>query len=411
MTHRQRVLDAVNHKVPDRIPIDFWAVPEVFGQLRQALSLPDDEAVRARFDVDLRYFNGPALKSRPPADLPEGVVQDHWGVQRQRHTVSGQRRDGTEYSWTYGHLIRSPLAAATSVADVERHAWPTADLWDYSGVRAACQALKDAGYCVVAGADRLDRTAQLKPAMYLRGVETFLTDLALEESIAECILQHVADYYLEYNRRLFEAAGQIRGEGVSPLRREGILPSQMLSDPETAGETPATHKGGTPSPRSGPIDIFFMGDDMGTQASTYVSPDMYRRFFKKRLAAYCEQAHRYGMKTMYHTCGRVAPLVGDFIDAGLDILQSLQPQAMGEELAALKREYGRHLAFQGGIDIQGVLPRGTPDEVAEHVRSRAEILGEGGGYIFGTAHNILPDTPTENILALVEAYRRYGKYR
>jgi uroporphyrinogen decarboxylase len=137
---------------------------------------------------------------------------------------------------------------------------------------------------------------------------------------------------------------------------------------------------------------------------------MYRRFFKDRFAAYCELAHRYGLKTMYHTCGNVAPLVGDFVDAGLDILQSLQPRAMGEQLAWLKKEYGSRLAFQGGIDIQGVLPRGTPQEVAAHVQSRAAILGEGGGYIFGTAHSILPDTPTENILALVEAYHQYGKY-
>ena len=106
----------------------------------------------------------------------------------------------------------------------------------------------------------------------------------------------------------------------------------------------------------------------------------------------------------------VVALVGDFVDAGLDILQSLQPRAIGERLAELKRKYGRVLAFQGGIDIQEVLPHGTPAEVAKHVRTRAALLGEGGGYIFGTAHNILPDTPTENVLALIDAYHQYGLY-
>ncbi|HUU22507.1 MAG TPA: uroporphyrinogen decarboxylase family protein [Phycisphaerae bacterium] len=367
MTSRQRVLDAVGHRQPDRIPIDFWAVPEVYRQLQEALRLPDAEAVLRKFDVDLRYFNGPAIKGQRPAGPPGGVVQDHWGAVRKPAAVRGTRRDGTTYAWTYKHLLTSPLAAATTVAEIERHHWPSADLWDYSNVKAECRKIRNAGCCVVAGADRLDRTAQLKPAMYLRGTENFLADLLLNEALAECILRHISDYYLEYNRRLFEAA-------------------------------------------EGTIDVFFMGDDMGTQTGTWVSPEMYRKFFKRRFAAYCELAHRYGMKTMYHTCGNVAALVKDFIEAGLDILQSLQPQALGDQLAALKREYGKDLAFQGGIDIQGVLPRGSPADVADHVRTRAEILGEGGGYLFGTAHNILPDTPTENILALVEAYHTFGRY-
>jgi uroporphyrinogen decarboxylase len=380
MTPRQRVLEAIGHRVPDRIPIDFWAVPEVYAQVQDALKLPDKEAVLRRFGVDLRYFSGPAQwggrdgppcpsgaalhggQGRPP--LP-GVVQDHWGVLRQSQSVGGVRRDGTQWSWTYKHLLKSPLAEATTVAEIERHAWPTTDLWNYSGVKAACQAIRDAGFAVVAGADRLDRTAQLKPAMYLRGTENFMADLVAEPAIAECILEHISGYYLEYNRRMFEAAG-------------------------------------------GLVDIFFMGDDMGTQASTWVSPAMYRRFFKKRFAAYCDLAHRYGAKTMYHTCGKITPLVGDFVEAGLDILQSLQPLAIGGELAAIKRQFGKHLAFQGGIDIQDVLPNGTPKQVAEHVRDQARLLGEGGGYLFGTAHNILPDTPTENILALIEAYHEYG---
>jgi uroporphyrinogen decarboxylase len=367
MTSRQRVLDAIGHKEPDRVPIDFWAVPEVYAQLRGDLKLEDNEAVRRRFEVDLGYFNGPALRAQLEAPGEDGAVEDHWGVRRKLSTVNGTRRDGKPYSWTYKHLHESPLAAATSPAQIERHKWPTADMWDYSQVRDCCLAIRGAGLAVVAGADRLDRTAQLKPAMYLRGIEQFMADLLLAPDIAECILEHISGYYLEYNRRVFEAAG-------------------------------------------GSVDIFFMGDDMGTQNSLWVSPEMYRKFFKKRFAACCDLAHRFGMKVMYHTCGNVAPLVGDFIEAGLDILQSLQPAALGDQLARLKREYGKHLSFQGGIDIQGVLPKGTPADVAAHVKDRVVILAAGGGYIFGTAHNILPDTPTENILALIEAYHRYGRY-
>jgi uroporphyrinogen decarboxylase len=324
--------------------------------------------------VDLRYFNGPRLivqkvpaYRRAGGAESDGLSFDHWGVGRKAETVSGSRRDGSSYTWSYKHLHASPLAGATTIQQIDEYDWPDADMWDYSGVQAACRALREAGYAVVAGADRLDRTAQLKPAMYLRGAEQFMEDLVLAPDLADCILEHISDYYLQYNQRFLQAA-------------------------------------------AGSIDIFFMGDDMGTQHSTWVSPAMYRRFFKKRFAAYCELARRHGAKTMYHTCGYVLPLVEDFIEAGLDILQSLQPQAMGEQLATLKREYGADLCFQGGIDIQGVLPHGGPAEVDAHVRQTAALLGEGGGYIFGTAHNILPDTPVENILALVEAYRKYGRY-
>ena len=111
---------------------------------------------------------------------------------------------------------------------------------------------------------------------------------------------------------------------------------------------------------------------------------------------------------MYHSCGNVTKLIPDFIECGLDVLQSLQPAAM--DLAALKREYGRDLTFQGGMDIQQTMPNGTPAEVAAEVRLRAETLGPGGGYIFGTAHNLLPDVPTDNIVALFDAYQEHGVY-
>jgi len=153
-----------------------------------------------------------------------------------------------------------------------------------------------------------------------------------------------------------------------------------------------------------------MGDDMGTQHSTWVSLEMYRRFFKGRFAAFNELAHRFGVRTMYHSCGRVTELVGEFVDAGLDILQSLQPAAMDDDLPELKSQYGEHLCFNGGIDIQHLLPAGSPAEIAEQVRQRVATLGAGGGYIFGTAHNVLPDTPTENILALIDAYHDLGRY-
>jgi uroporphyrinogen decarboxylase len=235
-------------------------------------------------------------------------------------------------------------------------------------VKDVCKAIHDNGCAVIFGGDRLDRTAQLKAGMYLRGTEQFVMDLLIEPEIAECILEHIAGYYLAYNQRVFEAS-------------------------------------------EGNIDIFFMGDDMGTQNSTWVSVDMYRKFFKKRFTQFNELAHAFGVKTMYHTCGRISDFVGEFVDAGLDILQSLQPGAMRDDYGRIKREFGKDLCFQGGIDIQNILPHGSHEDIRQHVREVVNSLGKGGGYIFGTSHNILPETPTGNILTLIEAYHKFGGYK
>jgi uroporphyrinogen decarboxylase len=364
MTGRERVLAAARHQPTDRIPIDYWADGEVTERLLSHFGLSDKEALLQRLGVDLRYVMGPSFRGQQMRVHEDGLVQDHWGVLRKPMTVEGTDRTGRAWRWTYQHVHASPLQTATTLRELEQYPhWPGAELWDYSGVAEECRSAGATGCAVVNGGDRLDRTAQLKPAMYLRGTEQFLSDLLLQPALAECILEHITDYYLAYNERVFQAAG-------------------------------------------GAIDIFFMGDDMGTQTGLWVSPKLYRKFFKERFRRFNDLAHRYGILTMYHTCGNVTKLIPDFIDCGLDILQSLQPAAM--DLSFLKKEYGRQLAFQGGVDIQQVMPNGTHEQVRQHVRERAELLGGDSGYIFCTAHNLLPDVPTENAVALFESYRELG---
>jgi uroporphyrinogen decarboxylase len=361
--HRERVMTALEHREPDRIPIDLWAEKTVVARLLEHYQVEDREALLRRLGVDLRYVMGPSFEGQQLRVLPDGKVQDHWGVVRRFMTVDGVDRTGRQWTWTYKHVDRAPLEGASSVKEIEAHEWPTADLWDYSAVRSECEAARATGCAVVSGGDRLDRTAQLKPATYLRGLEQFLSDLLLQPAMAECLLERIVHYYLEYNRRVFEAA-------------------------------------------EGTIDIFFMGDDMGTQTSLWVSPKLYRKFFKESFRRFVELAHAFDIKVMYHSCGNVTALIPDFIECGLDVLQSLQPAAM--DLERVKQEFGAHLSFQGGIDIQNTMPSGTPAEVRDEVRRRAATLGEGGGYIFCTAHNLLPDVPTENMVALFDAYLEHG---
>jgi len=138
-----------------------------------------------------------------------------------------------------------------------------------------------------------------------------------------------------------------------------------------------------------------MGDDMGGQSGPMVGVQMWRRYFRDAFRKYCDIAHSFGLKVMYHTCGDVYALIPDFIDNGLDCLQSLQPTATNMDIKRLKKEFGKNLSFQGGMDIQQVLPLGKPEDVRK---------------IFGTSHNIQADTAIENVAALFEAYHEYGVY-
>ena len=360
MKSKDRVMTTINHIEPDRVPCDYWAASEVTARLLNHLGFQDKEELLQYFGVDLRYVMGPSYIGQELGAYEDGTVGDLWRVRRRIMSVQHG-----EYSWQYKHVVASPLESAETTKEIEQHTWPNPDEWDYSTLAADCD--KFAGYAVVNAGDRLDRTAQLKPMMYLRGMTQTYMDLIENPKIAFAIIEHIKDYFLEYNKRVFEAA-------------------------------------------NGKIDIFMMGDDFGTQNGMMMDIRTWRKFFKDGFKAYIDLAHKYDIKVMHHTCGSVVGLIPDFIDSGLDILQSLQPKAAGMDLGRLKREYGKDIALHGSIDIQETLPYGTVEDVRDMVQERMAVGKRGGGFIIGTAHNIQPDTPTENILALFEAYKEFGEY-
>jgi uroporphyrinogen decarboxylase len=354
----------LRHEEPDRVPRDLWAAPEAFARLRHALGVPNDEAVLERCGIDLRVVPGPSYAGQELRtwDTSEGrVVEDLWGVRRRVQQVC---RGGIE--WTYKHLFRSPLADAETPADVDAYpGWPDPEGWDFSALRAQCEAVRARGCAVVNAGDRLDRTAQLKTLMYLRGMEQAYLDLAANLPLVEAILAHVTEYFLAYNRRVFEVAGDL-------------------------------------------IDVFMMGDDFGTQRGPIMRPELWRRLFRPGLRAYIDLAHQHGIPVMHHTCGSVVALIPDFIECGLDILQSLQPGAEGMDLGRLKREFGCDLCFHGSLDIQRTFPFGTPADVREEVRRRMEAGQPGGGFIIAPAHALQPDVPPANVEAFVDACDEFG---
>ena len=366
MTSRERVLEAIRRVEPDRVPVDVWLTREARARLMAHFGVDDESAPGGLLDrvgCDIRRIEGPRYVGRPLETRPDGSSEDLWGVWRRpvvASTAAGEAR--------YMEVAEFPLAEARTVADVERYPkWPSPDDFDYSDVGRQAREAGREGHAVLFVGDRLNRAAQLKPAMYLRGVDRILMDMALEPRIAEAIFARVREFYAEYARRTLEAA-------------------------------------------EGAIDIFMTGDDFGQQSGMLMSPEMWRRFLAPGFGELVEIGKRAGAAVMHHSCGSIRPIIGDMIDLGLDVLNPIQPDTYDMDPRSLKAEFGARLAFHGSINIQRTLPFGTPEEVRAEVLDRVRALGPGGGFIISTAHNIQADVPVENMLALFEAYREFGAY-
>jgi uroporphyrinogen decarboxylase len=159
-------------------------------------------------------------------------------------------------------------------------------------------------------------------------------------------------------------------------------------------------------------DAMLTGDDLGMEIGPMISPGMWQRWLKPRLQRVLDAYRAAGPDLLlaYHTCGSVLPFVDELIEMGVQVLNPIQVTARGMDAAWLKRTYGQRLAFCGGVDQRQVLPHGTPGEVEEEVRQRIMELGPGGGYVLAPTHDVQADTPVENVVAVFEAAKQWGKY-
>jgi uroporphyrinogen decarboxylase len=344
MNSKQRVLATIDHVEPDRVPVDLWALPPVTDKLRAHFGVDDDESVWQALGVDLRSV-WPAYVGPPLPTFDDGSWTDWWGLRK--------RMIGP-----FEEVAEPPLAEAQSTADVETHPWPDPDWFDYDDLRSICEASSE--YALVIRDLGPNATCVLRMAMFLRGMEKFMMDLALNPDLAQAIIEQVGRFYLEFDRRIFEAVGDL-------------------------------------------TDIYFIADDVGVQDGLMISPRMFHKFIAPSLRRFIAQAKEYGQRVMYHTCGAVRRLIPDFIEMGVDILNPIQVSAQGMEPAGLKRDFGHALCFHGALDIQAVLSQGTPDQVRAEVARLWHVLGQGGGFILAPTNNVMPETPIENVLALYEA--------
>lgn len=373
-TSRDRVLCALNHEEPDRVPIFFGTsgvttmLAAAYDRLKAHLGLQSetrvfwralqysliDEEVLQRFGSDGRILLAGPAPSTLEQELPDGQFVDGWGLTWQQPPSSA-----------YYEIVRPPLAGAT-LADIDRYPWPDlAHPSRFVGLRDKARAIQEAGYAVVA----LSGITPFEFSYMLRGIQNWMIDLAANPEFAQALLRKLTD--------LMKAGAE-----------------QLLAE---AGDY---------------IDVIVTGDDLGGQTAPLISPKMYRQMVKPLHAELFEMIKRRSKaKIFYHSDGNIYPLLNDLIEVGVDLLNPVQVSArnMGDT-ARLKREFGGRLAFCGAVDTQMVLPSGSVEEVRAEVRRRIQDLAPGGGYILSSVHCIQPDVPPENLCVMFEEALQAGRY-
>jgi uroporphyrinogen decarboxylase len=383
MNPRERLLASLNHQEPDRIPFDLGST-QVTGihvaayhnlchalglpaneitlcDSIQQLALPDDDLVQ-RLRVDVRGLfplNSHNWNVHQEDAGDYWAYHDEWGITHHRPKSNG----------LYFSIVQVPLDDPNlSRAAIKNHRWPNmADPIRIAGLRELAEGYRAAGYGVVLK----DPFAGIfEMSQRIVGMENLLIMMALNKKSAGALFEKLLALKLSF--------------------WEMALP--QLADV---------------------VDVITHADDYGTQESQLISPQMFREQIKPHLRTLFECVARLApnAKRFFHSCGNVRPLIPDFIEIGVQILNPVHIRAKGMEPVALKRDFGSELAFWGGgVDTQGILPSGTPQEMKDDVRRNIEALAPGGGFVFNTVHNIQADVPPQNIIAMWEGLQEYGVY-
>ena len=377
MTPRERVWAAVNHREPDQVPLDIGGgsstsiLVEGYEKLKERLGVSGetkilnkafriarlDESVMQRLGSDCRPLGiKPPVNWTPPPSQA-GMYEDIWGITWKRVSYG----DNSHFWEHYG----SPLAEATS-QDLESYPWP--DPLDPGYTAGLAEEAKDlhevTDYAIVADGGF---KSFWELGFILRGYERMLMDLILDPEFVKALMSKLLEINIAATTRFLDAVGPY-------------------------------------------IHVFRAGDDLATQKGPLMSPETYRALIAPTHKAYFDFVKsKTNAKIFYHSCGNVVEFIDDLVEVGVDILNPVQVSAMGDT-AKLKARFGDRVVFWGGIDTQRVLPYGSVDDVEAEVKRRIHDLGPGGGYVVASVHNMQPDIPPQNIVAMAEATRRYGAY-
>ena len=377
MIPRQRVLAALNHQESDRVPIDLgstWisttTIP-FYERLKRHFEIDSptvlmernmqvcmiDERILQELSVDTRFvsYNPPELPQNQSIELADGLYRDPWGIEWIKPPSS-----------YYYDLHKPPLGGEITISDILNHPWPEPYDPGYTrGLRQRVEAMRAETDCALV----LNLSLWiLQCSQNVRGYEDWFLDLASTPNLIECMADCLTESMLGPLKMVTEEIGDL-------------------------------------------VDVISVSDDIGHQDRLCMSPKTYRKVFKPRHARLMEAIKsRSSAPVMWHTCGSVYSILEDLIEIGVDSLNPVQTTAKGMEPDQLKRDFGERLSFWGGVDTMHILNRGTVDDVRREVKSKIESLAPGGGYILNTIHNVQPDVPVENLLAMIDAALEYGNF-
>jgi uroporphyrinogen decarboxylase len=359
MTSKERVLMTFTHKEPDRVPVDYLCNPGIDQRLKEHFGLQrnDDEGLLQALGVDFRNVWAPYVGPRLHPE-EEGRTIDEWGIHRR------WVENDTGGYWDYCDF---PLKDAT-VEMIDDWPMPSPDDFDYSHISAFCQEMNQ--YCIVAGnagvGDIINSTSML------RTMEQVLVDLMTDDPACQRYLDRKTGIMLEVTRRVLEASRD----------RNGKLG----------------------------IDVLYMGEDLGTQIGPMVSLKLFRKQIRPRLQQYVDLGKAYGIPVMFHSCGSSSWAFEDFIEMGISIVDTLQPEATNMAPSYLKARFGGRLAFHGCISTGGPVAYGSVADTVANVRETLEIMMPGGGYALAPSHQLQDNSPTKNVVAMYEAVKKFGQY-
>ncbi len=372
MLPRDRVCAALEHREPDRVPLSLGGTAHKLSDsrhdlLKEHFGITGDSPQRLT-GAYLSYADNRLLDAlgtdirqvhlRPPQGYrenmrPDGSWVDEWGLTH-RVLPSG-----------FYELGGTPLAEAGR-DDLDRYPWPDpCDPARLIGLREEVETLAhESPYAIAAYRPTISGIFEM--AQQLRGMERLLTDLVLDRGFVDGLFAKLAEVQAEFYRAYLGVVGPY-------------------------------------------VQIVELADDLGSQSGPLIAPRLYRALLQDKHAYLVRTIKRIApqAKVMLHSCGSVRAFIPDFIAAGIDILNPVQPRAKGMDPALLKAEFGREIAFLGGVDVQQTM-RGPVEGVRDEVRRRIEELGPDGGFILAPSHNFGDDVPLENILAFFEAAHQYG---
>ena len=376
MLSRERVLASLNHREPDRVPMDLGGTGysgiqvTAYDRLKKLLGIETPTTItnrraqlvavedvikeRLHADVDGISLNPPA-RLPSMADLPANTSVDDWGV----HWLSGASGE---------HIATNPpLAGIETAAEVDAYSWPDPDdPARYAGLRAKVADLKSRSQRAISTNLGCQIASQ---ARNVRGYEQWCMDLILNPVLAEAIMRKILTIDLIMAERALAVIGD-------------------------------------------QVDVVVVSDDLATQNAPMMSPAVYRKIIKplqQELFGFIKT--RTKAKLFYHCCGAASFFLEDFLEAGIDILNPVQVSATNMAPEDLKKRYGDRVTFWGGVDTQHLLPYGSPQEVADGVKRLIDIMAPGGGFILAAVHNIRPEVPPENLVALFDTAWEYGQHK